>query len=293
MTDFVYVYTGAAPNDGTGNSIRDSFTILNENFRWFHGNIWPDQSQNELTANITSTYVSRFNLVQSDRLQSGEVESGSFGNTDGSSTYLGNLVTAIGSFQGRLGVQGGNTAIVSTLSATGNVTVANLLVNGSAILSSITINSLNNTIIGNITPATGAFTTISSTGNITVGRDVILTNANVTNVRYLSRNVSNSLSTNLQSSSFISLSIGGVGQFNVISINTNATLGYSTISTGVERVLVIRNQNDGAVRQITLPSAFNNKGNATVLIGANSSAMLQFIPFNNDSANVYVNITNT
>jgi hypothetical protein len=46
MTDFVYVYTGAAPNDGTGNSIRDSFTILNENFRWFHGNIWPDQSQN-------------------------------------------------------------------------------------------------------------------------------------------------------------------------------------------------------------------------------------------------------
>jgi hypothetical protein len=293
MTDFVYVYTGAAPNDGTGNSIRDSFTILNENFRWFHGNIWPDQSQNDLTANITSTYISRFNLVQSDRLQSGEVESGSFGNTDASSTYLGNVFTASNSFQGRLGARGGNAAIVSTLSATGNVTVANLLVNGSAILSSITINSLNNTIIGNITPETGAFTTISSTGNITVGRDVILTNANVTNVRYLSRNVSNSLSTNLQSSSFISLSIGGVGQFNVISINTNATLGYSTISTGVERVLVIRNQNDGAVRQITLPSAFNNKGNATVLIGANSSAMLQFIPFNTDSANVYVNITNT
>lgn len=288
MTDFVYVYTGAAPNDGTGNSIRDSFTILNENFRWFHGNIWPDQSQNDLTANITSTYISRFNLVQS-----GEVQSGSFGNTDASSTYLGNVFTASNSFQGRLGAQGGNAAIVSTLSATGNVTVANLLVNGSATFSSLTISSLNGTVIGNVTPATGAFTTISSTGSATVGGDVILTNANVTNVRYLSRNVSNFLSANLLSSATISLSIGSVGQFNVVSINTNATLGYSTISTGVERILVVRNQNDGVVRQITLPSAFNNKGNATVLIGANSSAMLQFIPFDTDSANVYVNITNT
>ncbi len=288
MTNFVYVYTGAAPNDGTGNSIRDSFTILNENFRWFHGNIWPDQSQNDLTANITSTYISRFNLVQS-----GEVQSGSFGNTDASSTYLGNVFTASNSFQGRLGAQGGNAAIVSTLSATGNVAVANLTVNGSATLSSLTINSLNNTVIGNITPATGAFTTISSTGSITTGGDVILTNANVTNVRYLSRNVSNFLSANLQSSATISLSIGSVGQFNAVSINTNATLGYSTISTGVERILVVKNQNDGVVRQITLPSAFNNKGNATILIGANSSAMLQFIPFNTDSANVYVNITNT
>jgi hypothetical protein len=154
MTDFVYVYTGAAPNDGTGNSIRDSFTILNENFRWFHGNIWPDQSQNDLTANITSTYISRFNLVQS-----GEVQSGSFGNTDASSTYLGNVFTASNSFQGRLGARGGNAAIVSTLSATGNVTVANLLVNGSATFSSLTISSLNGTVIGNVTPSTGAFTT--------------------------------------------------------------------------------------------------------------------------------------
>jgi|LakMenEpi03Aug12_release.lakeMendotaPanAssembly.Ray.scaffolds.fasta_scaffold196522_2 hypothetical protein len=288
MTDFVYVYTGAAPNDGTGNSIRDSFTILNENFRWFHGNIWPDQSQNELTANITSTYISRFNLVQS-----GEVQSGSFGNTDGSSTYLGNVFTASNSFQGRLGARGGNAAIVSTLSATGNVTVANLLVNGSATLSSLTISSLNGTVIGNITPSTGAFTTISSTGSATVGGDVILTNANVTNVRYLSRNVSNFISANLLASATISLSLGSVGQFNVVSINTNATLGFSTITTGVERILVVKNRNDGVVRQITLPSAFNNKGNATVLIGANSSAMLQFIPFDTDSANVYVNITNT
>jgi hypothetical protein len=288
MTDFVYVYTGAAPNDGTGNSIRDSFTILNENFRWFHGNIWPDQSQNELTANITSTYISRFNLVQS-----GEVQSGSFGNTDASSTYLGNVFTASNSFQGRLGARGGNAAIVSTLSATGNVTVANLLVNGSATLSSLTISSLNGTVIGNITPSTGAFTTISSTGSATVGGDVILTNANVTNVRYLSRNVSNFISANLLASATISLSLGSVGQFNVVSINTNATLGFSTITTGVERILVVKNRNDGVVRQITLPSAFNNKGNATVLIGANSSAMLQFIPFDTDSANVYVNITNT
>lgn len=288
MTDFVYVYTGAAPNDGTGNSIRDSFTILNENFRWFHGNIWPDQSQNELTANITSTYISRFNLIQS-----GEVQSGSFGNADGSSTYLGNVFTAGNSFQGRLGASGGNTAIVSTLSATGNVTVANLTVNGSATLSSITIGSLNNTIIGNITPASGAFTTISTTGNITAGRDITLTSANITGVRYLGRSVTNTLSSNLSSSTTLALTVGAAGQINSFGVNVNVTIGYSTISVGVERILIVKNQNDGVIRQITLPSAFNNKGSATVLVGANSSAMLHFIPLNTDSANVYVNITNT
>lgn len=288
MTDFVYVYTGAAPNDGTGNSIRDSFTILNENFRWFHGNIWPDQSQNDLTANITSTYISQFNLVQAS-----EIQSGSFGNIDGSSTYLGNLVTAITSLQGRLGAQGGNTAIVSTLSATGNVTVANLLVNGSATFSSLTISSLNGTVIGNITPSTGAFTTISSTGNITAGRDIALTNANITGVRYLIRSVTNSLSSNLAASSTVELTPQVVSQFRAIGMNVNVTLGYGNITTGVDRVLVIKNHNDGAVRQITLPSDFNNKGNAIVIIGSNSSAMLHFIPFGTDNANVYVNINNT
>jgi hypothetical protein len=290
MTDFVYVYTGAAPNDGTGNSIRDSFTILNENFRWFHGNIWPDQSQNDLTANITSTYISRFNLVQS-----GEVQSGSFGNTDASSTYLGNVFTASNSFQGRLGARGGNAAIVSTLSATGNVTVANLTVNGSATLSSITINSLNNTIIGNVTPASGAFTTISSTGNITAGRDIALTNANITGVRYLVKSITNSLASNLLATATIELTTENqpVSQFRAVSVNTNVTLGYGNITTGVDRVLVIKNQNDGVVRQMTLPSTFNNKGSTTIIIAANSSAMLHFIPFSTDSANVYVNITNT
>jgi hypothetical protein len=76
-------------------------------------------------------------------------------------------------------------------------------------------------------------------------------------------------------------------------MNVNVTIGYSTITAGVERILVIKNRSDGVVRQITLPSSFNNKGSATVLIGANSSAMLHFIPFGTDSANVYVNITNS
>jgi len=287
MTDFVYVYTGAAPNDGTGNSIRDSFTILNENFRWFHGNIWPDQSQNELTANITSTYISTFNLIQA-----GEVQSDSFGNVDGSSTYLGNIITAITSFQGPVGVQGGNTAIVSTLSATGNVAVANLSVNGTATMNSLSVSSLNNTIIGNITPSSGAFTTISSTGNITAGRDIALSSANITGVRYLVRSVTNSLSSNLAATTTLDLATQTVSQFRSIGINVNVTLGYANITTGLDRILVVKNHTDGAVRQITLPSNFNNQGNTVVIIGSNSSAMLHFIPFDTTSANVYVNVTN-
>jgi hypothetical protein len=81
-------------------------------------------------------------------------------------------------------------------------------------------------------------------------------------------------------------------QYIAVGINVNVTFSYSSITTGVERYVIVKNQNDGVVRQITLPSSFNNKGSTTVLIGANSSAMLQFIPFSTDSANVYVNITN-
>lgn len=284
MTDFVYVYTGAAPNDGTGNSIRDSFTILNDNFHYIHNNIWPDQSQNDLTANITSSYISRFNLIQCATVYSesvGNVGTGYFGET-----YIANV-----GFEGPLGTSGGNSAIVSTLSATGNVTVANLFVNGSSSLGAISISSLNDTVIGNVSPTTGAFTLLSA-DSISVTYDVTLNNSNIGNVRYIGRSVSNLLNTNLAATTSIGLGFGTIPQYSAVSVNVNVTLGYSAITTGVERLFVFRNWPDGTARQITLPSNFNNKGTTIIPIAANSSVMMQFIPFSTDSANVYVNITN-
>lgn len=285
MTDFVYVYTGAAPNDGTGNSIRDSFTILNDNFHSIHNNIWPDQSQNDLTANITSTYISRFNLAQA-----ATIYSESFGNVG--ANYYGETYVANVGFEGPLGLAGGNAAIVSTLSATGNVTVANLTVNGVASLSSFSIASLNDTVIGNTSPSTGAFTTLSSTQDLTVGRNINMTDANIGNVRYITRSVSNTLSGNLSPTTTLTMGLSTFKQYTAISINANVTFGYSSISPGVERVLIIKNWPDGTVRQLTFPSDFNNKNSTTVTIAANSSAMLYFMPFDTTSANVYVNITN-
>ena len=285
MTDFVYVYTGAAPNDGTGNSIRDSFTILNDNFQYIHNNIWPDQSQNDLTANLTSSYISRFNLIQCATIYSESVGNVGTG-------YYGETYTANVGFEGPLGTTGGNSALVSTLSATGNVTVANLFVNGTATFGTFTISSLNNTVIGNSSPASGAFTILSASDNITASKDIIMSSGNIANVRYISRGVSNLLGTNLSASTTIGLGFGTIPQYSAVSVNVNVTLGYSTITTGVERLFVFKNWPDGVARQITLPSTFNNKGTTVIPISANSSVMMHFIPFSTDSANVYVNITN-
>lgn len=70
MTHFSNVNVGLAPNDGTGDSLRNSFIILNNNFSYINQVIWPDISQAELTANLNSTYISRFNLAQASTVES-------------------------------------------------------------------------------------------------------------------------------------------------------------------------------------------------------------------------------
>lgn len=125
------------------------------------------------------------------------VNAATFGNAG--AVFTGETYTASSSFNGphngTLGSAGGNTAIVSTLSATANATVNALTVNGSAtvgstlgvtgnvtagnlttgtvdadvmVVDSITIlGGIQNTPIGNAIASTGAFTTLSATGTFT------------------------------------------------------------------------------------------------------------------------------
>lgn len=103
----------------------------------------------------------------------------------------------------------------------------------------------------------------------------------------------NSLGSNLSSSVTLSLSSGtGTNQTYAYTVGTNVTFTYSSIIAGTEKVYVLKNYPDGTVRQVTLPSTFNNKGSTTATIGANSAMRLHFMPMDTTSANVYVNITN-
>lgn len=267
MTYFSNVNVGSAPNDGTGDSLRQSFITLNNNFSYINQTIWPDISQNQLIADISSSYISRFNLIETApgstglRILGSSIESSSFGNVG--ATYHG-----------------------TSASLTGNVTVGNLIVNGTSTISSYTFESINNTIIGNSVPSEGTFTNLTSLADITMS-------GNLTGLSYVINSVTNSLSTNVNPSLSLTLGPGSNRKsLTAISVNVNTTITYSSITTGAERTLVLKNYQDGVVRQITLPNDFNNKGATTVLLGANASMLVRFIPFDTTDANVYVNITN-
>lgn len=282
MTTFSNVNVGASPNDGTGDSLRQSFITINNNFSYINRVIWPDISQGQLTANVISSYISRFNL-----LQAATVQGALFGNTG--SVFTGNVYNASNSFQGQLGKYGGNAAIVSTLSATGTATVANLTVNGTATIgtlnaSSISFTSLNDTPVGNATPSTGAFTTLSSSGNTSV-------NGNLTVSNYAIIAVTNNLAVNAAAATTINLSPVTTKQRVAVSANANITYTYGDIVAGCDRVVVVKNPT-GSPYTLTFPTSFNNKGSTTVTLAAGYSAMLHFIPFDTTSANVFVNIVN-
>jgi hypothetical protein len=232
MTLFANVNVGAAPNDGTGDSLRQSFITINNNFSYINQTIWHDLSQAELTANLTSSYISRFNLVQAVTVQSP-----SFGNTG--AVYYGNVFSSANGFQGPLGAYGANTAVVSTLTVNSNASV---------------------------------------TGNLIT-------------LDYIVKGVTNSLDTNLSTTS-ISLSPTSSKQWVAVALNANATLSYSNITAGCDRVYVLRNPTLTAY-YITLPNNFNNKNATSFLVDGGYNALLHFIPFDNTSGNVFVEITNS
>ena len=130
-------------------------------------------------------------------LNAGTLQASNIGNVGAG--ILGSNVTAINSLQGPIGVYGANTAAFTTISTTGNLTVAALTVNGTATVGSTlsaaaglqgtavgnlqqssgkftTLEAtagLNNTVIGNVTASTAQFTTVSTSGNITASALVV------------------------------------------------------------------------------------------------------------------------
>lgn len=120
-------------------------------------------------ANITSLGVLT-SLVVSGQIDANLVQAAIIGNTgaaiQGATVTADNSIT--GPLNGTLGSLGGNSAIVSTLSATANATVANLTVNGSATVGSFfsAAAGVQNTAIGNLWQNSGKFTTLEATSGL-------------------------------------------------------------------------------------------------------------------------------
>lgn len=295
----VITYPTVPLNSGEGDSLADAFQKLNQNFNTL-SNIGNAEIR---VVGITSSYISIFNQLEAATIRVQTI--GNAGSNFSGNLFSGNTVTAnvfsanvfstntitSSNYLGNIGTGGGNSAIVTTLVASGNVTVANLTVNGFATINSIVLSGIDNTPIGISVANIGRFTNITATANATIEGNL---NAPILrSSRFIVKDVNNSLTTNVPAAFGLSLSPDdNIKQFTALTVNTNVTITYSSIISGCDRYFVFRNIN-GTTRQIVLPNGFNNKASTTVVLSGNANVSMHFIPFDTTSSNVYVNITNT
>jgi hypothetical protein len=254
MAIFSNVNVGSAPNDGTGDSLRTSFTKVNENFQDVLS-IWPNISQNELTANITSTYISYFNLIEAETLDSNVLTSPS-GNINVSSTNV--------------NISGGNLNVSGTITTSGNLNVST--VNGNIVGTTATFS-------GNINGTSSNLKSInhfirSPSGNsigtaINGGGDAYEFVINETD------------------------SVGSTVAFKINNATNVAGTLNATITSGIERTYIIFNPGP-STSNLILPFYPNrtNINTNVVAISGNTTAFIIVRAVSNDIGNVFAQVAN-
>ena len=145
---------GSSPNDGTGSSLRDAFTIVNENFQLIEA-FFPNSDVANLTANITSTGTSTFNIIEAV-----EVKGATIGNSGAS--LVGTVSTAAQPSITSLGTLS-TLAVTGTLTHTGkNVTTITSVNSGP-----YTVLDTDNIIVGNLAASGNITVTIPNAANNT------------------------------------------------------------------------------------------------------------------------------
>jgi len=281
------INVGSAPNDGTGNSIRDSFIIVNENFQ-FVESFFPNTSVIGLTANITSTGNSAFNnlTITGTTTSAGNISANYlFGNgsqltsvaavTSGTATFVtGNAqanITSVGT--------------LTSLNVTGNLTGSNV--------SAGIIGNTSSSLVGTL--ATSAQTNITSVGtlsSLTVSGNVNLNGSALSNVFVITQGVSNEFTTNIVGTSNVRFA-SNRQNFNAFNINANVTFLYpAPITSGIVKTVHVKNIS-GATQYIILPNSNNNKGSNTIPVSNGTVATFTFVPYDTSEANVAATIINT
>lgn len=294
MAIFSNVNVGTAPNDGTGDSLRTSFTKVNENFQDLLS-IWPNISQNELVANITSSYISSFNLVEAVTL-SGSVLTSDTGNI--------NVTTS------NVNISSGNLSVSGTITTAGNLVSQNVSGNISGNTATFTGNITTLTTLGNIEGAYGTFSgnvTVNtlignlSGSSVTVTGNINGTSSNLISVNHIVRSpVGNNINTPINGGSdtynFVLNPTDNVGATAAFTINTGTDVTGTvtgTITAGLERTYIIFNPGPTQSNLILpfLPNRTNLNTN-TVAISGNTTAFVIIRTINSDIANVFVQVAN-
>jgi hypothetical protein len=284
------INVGSSPNDGTGDSIRDSFIIVNENFQFVEA-FFPNTSVIGLTANITSTGNSAFNnlTITGTTTSAGNISANYlFGNgsqltsvaavTSGTATFVtGNTqanITSVGT--------------LTSLNLTGNLTGSNISAGIIGNTGSSLVGTLATSAQTNIT-SVGTLSSLIVSGNLTGSS---LTSFVISNVFVIAQAVSNEFTTNITGTSNVRFTTNR-SNFNAFNINANVTFLYpAPITSGIAKTVHVKNIS-GATRYIILPNSNNNKGSNTIPVSNGTVATFTFVPYDTTEANVAATITNT
>jgi hypothetical protein len=274
MAIFSNVNVGTAPNDGTGDSLRTSFIKVNDNFQDILS-IWPNISENELFANITSTYVSTFNLVEAETLST-NVLSSNFGNIE--------IISS------NVNISGVNLSVTGTLTTTANINAptlnGNIFATTGTFIGDISVDTVNGNIDGD---------TATLSGNITG------TSSNLISINHVVRSPSgNNLDTPINGTGdayeFILNTTDSVGPTVAFTINAGTTVTATvnaTIAAGLERTYMIFNPGP-SLSNLVLPFLPNrsNINTDTIEISGNTTAFVIVRTVNTDIGNVFVQVAN-
>lgn len=254
------VNTGTADNSGDGSTIRDAFTIVNDNTSKLNNQLNGSKSQSvaypvtnitaseDISANAGSVYglniyggivFSRGSEVltsSSGSWNGGNVSLyGIFANTDTSTSTTTGVLQAYGGvgIRGNLNVGGtqnsigGNLTISGTLTS-GNASVGTLSASGATTVASLTVAGASN-LIGNLTVANAAVSGTLSAGNFSA------TNVTGTTGNFPTLNTSGTATIGTASVTALNATIGSIGtaSINGTTPSTSAASGALTVAGGV------------------------------------------------------------
>jgi hypothetical protein len=285
------INVGSSPNDGTGDSIRDSFIIVNENFQ-FVESFFPNTSVIGLTANITSTGNSAFNnlTITGTTTSAGNISANYlFGN----GSQLTSVVAGTATF-----VTGNSQANITSVG-----TLTGLAVSGGITAATIFANTIGNTgtaLVGNIsTAAQPNITSVGTLSSLTVAGEGVFGNLTgssintsiLSNIFVISQAVTNEFTTNSTTPRNIRFATNR-SNFNAFNVNANVTFLYaSPITSGISKTVHVKNTS-GATQYIILPNSNNNKGANTIPVSNGTVATFTFVPYDTSEANVAITIIN-
>ena len=265
------INVGSAPNDGTGDTIRDAFTIVNENFQYIEA-FFPNTDVINLTANITSSGTSYFN----------QLNGATIGNAGAAFTGASISATTIGNAGATLT---GSTVNAATI---GNVGAA--LVGAS--VSAATIGNSGTTLTGTIT--TAAQPNINSIGANTTSNVSILGNVNLSTTTITGvRAVQNTFLTSAGGTYNIGMDAANT-QCVSFFMNANVTVSLlGPIETGTQRdFYFITNSGATQYANIFVYGNRTNKGTNSIAVSRNTVTLIKMVSTDTTLDNVVAIISN-